>query len=105
MLPSVWFEGLPLVVLEALAAGTPCVAFDVPSLRTVVEPCWGHLIALGDYEGLVAAGVAACLEPDARWLERSRAARERYEATYTDEHNARSLLDAYESAIRMRGGR
>ena len=44
-------EGLPLAVLEAMASGTPVVAFDLPGLRDVIDHgSSGFLIPQGDTE-------------------------------------------------------
>ena len=47
------FEGLPVIALEALAAGTPGVAADIDGLRDVWPQPW--LSAPGDPAGLAAA--------------------------------------------------
>jgi len=54
-------EGFPGVVLEALAAGVPVVAFDLPSVREAFgrSRC-GRLVAVGD-AGALAAAVAELL--------------------------------------------
>ncbi|WP_027360047.1 glycosyltransferase family 4 protein [Desulforegula conservatrix] len=52
VLPS-FFEGLPLVIIEALASGCRIVATDLPGIRELVEGLqgnWGQLINLPDLE-------------------------------------------------------
>ncbi len=105
MLPSLWFEGLPLVVLEAMAAGVPCAAFDVGSIHSFVgDDLSGILVEPGRFGSLVATSVAVCFEPTGDWRARSEAARARYEANYTDPQNTRGLIEAYEAAIQLRRG-
>ncbi|MEV4258079.1 glycosyltransferase [Spirillospora sp. NPDC049652] len=53
-LPSRW-EGLPLVVLEALAVGRSVVASRIPGLSEVVTPDVGALVTCGDAEALAEA--------------------------------------------------
>ena len=79
---SAW-EGLPLVVIEALEQGLPVVAYDVGGLREqVVEGRNGHLVGAGDAAALVDRVAALALSPETRrtfgdasrqiWLERFR---------------------------------
>lgn len=56
LLPSLW-EGLPRVLVEAHAAGLPCVASDIKGNREVVVPETGFLCAPkapGDYARVLA---------------------------------------------------
>jgi len=49
-------EGFGLVLAEAMACGTPCVAYDVPAVREVLsDGAAGVLVAPRDVEGLAMA--------------------------------------------------
>jgi glycosyltransferase involved in cell wall biosynthesis len=48
-------EGVPNVLLEAIACGTPCVATTVGGIPEVVTPDAGLLVAPGDVQGLARA--------------------------------------------------
>jgi glycosyltransferase involved in cell wall biosynthesis len=62
VLPS-FYEGLPLVVLEAMLAGLPVVASDVGSVRDAVrQDVTGLLVPAGDAAGLAEA-IRRALEP------------------------------------------
>lgn len=50
-------EALPLVVLEAFSAGTPVVAFDIPSLRGLINGKNGILVKPGGYQLLAETAV------------------------------------------------
>lgn len=61
VLPSLWWENSPLVVLEALAAGLPVVASATGGVSEVLPPSAGLLVAPGDAAELRAA-LAGVLE-------------------------------------------
>lgn len=74
VLSSVW-EGLPLVVVEALAAGCPVVSTDCPSgpAEILGGGAYGRLVPVGDAAALAEAVVAALDEPPHRDRLRRRA--------------------------------
>jgi len=64
VLPSLW-EGLPLALLEAMAAGTPVVATAVGGVPRVVEDSvTGRLVAPGDAAGLATALADLLADPE-----------------------------------------
>jgi glycosyltransferase involved in cell wall biosynthesis len=55
VVPSLWFEISPLVILEALAAGVPVIASDLRNMNTQInESVDGLLFAAGDSGALAA---------------------------------------------------
>ena len=47
------YEGLPNVVMEAMASGVPVIATDIPGTRDLVTPGEsGFLVPIGDRAGL-----------------------------------------------------
>lgn len=81
VLPSRW-EGMPNVVLEAMASGRPVVATDVEGTREVVEPGkTGWLVQPGAGPALASALLDAASDPD-RLGRYGRAARRAVEERY-----------------------
>jgi glycosyltransferase involved in cell wall biosynthesis len=79
-LPS-FEEGMPNVVLEAMAAGLPTIASDVYGMRDLVEAGQtGCLVAAGDARGIARALERLAVEPELvrRMGERARAVAESY---------------------------
>ncbi len=75
VLPS-HFEGMPLTLLEAMAAGLPCVTTNICGMRDlIVDGKSGFLISPGDVAGMVST-VRALLASDALRLRIGNAARE-----------------------------
>ncbi|HSW45905.1 MAG TPA: glycosyltransferase [Phycisphaerae bacterium] len=70
------FEGLPRVMVEAMAAGLPMIATDTGGQRDILaDGRWGPLLPPGDRERLVRHILEAMTDYPAR-LERAREARE-----------------------------
>lgn len=66
VLPSLW-EGLPTVIMEAMASGVPVVATDILGTRELVKPGRnGWLVEPKDASGLADAITAALSDPERR---------------------------------------
>jgi glycosyltransferase involved in cell wall biosynthesis len=96
--PSIWYEGLPLTVLEAYATGLPVIASDLGSTVELVEQqATGVRFKPGDAKDL-ARWVEWC------WVNREmmpamgRRARQRYQEKYTAAANYRRLMEVYDRA-------
>lgn len=56
MLPSIYREGIPKILIEAAAVGRPIVTYDMPGCHEVVNhEVNGLLVPPGDVDGLIAA--------------------------------------------------
>lgn len=93
VVPSI-YEGMPLVVLEAMAAGVPVVASAVSGIPEVVaDGTTGWLVAEEDVEGLAAAILEAWSDgEEAR--RRGERGRQRWQERFLPRHAARAWLDA-----------
>ncbi len=97
ILPSLE-EGLGVVLLEALACGTPIVASRVDGIVDVVTDDVGVLAPPSDPEQL-GAGVLQVLASPEHWREFSRAARVRAVEHYDWDHVARQFVTLYRSIV------
>jgi phosphatidyl-myo-inositol alpha-mannosyltransferase len=96
--PSLGGESFGIVLLEALASGTPVVCSDIPGYRDVVrDDVEGRLVAPGDPAALGEAIRALVLRPGHR-AELAVAARERAER-FAWPHVAEEVEQAYEDAL------
>jgi glycosyltransferase involved in cell wall biosynthesis len=43
VVPSIWYEGTPLTVIEAFAAGTPVIASNLGAMAAVIQPGYNGL--------------------------------------------------------------
>ncbi len=99
LLPSLWFEGLPMVIPEAFATGLPIVASDIGALPSLVTHGRnGLLVPPGNSEALAQAVQTFALTPGLEASFRAEA-RLAYERKYRPEENVQRLLDIYREAL------
>jgi phosphatidyl-myo-inositol alpha-mannosyltransferase len=92
--PSLGGESFGVVLLEAMAAGLPVVASDIPGYRDVLPPEAGRLVATGDATALAAALTE--LLADAELRHRVGEAGRRAAAAYAWPRIAARVLEVYE---------
>jgi len=98
VLPSEWYEGFPLVLVEAFAHGLPVIASRLGSMDDIIRD--------GENGLLFAPGDAADLAGKAKWLLENpqqtqrlgENARRTFLANYTAERNYAQLMMIYEDA-------
>lgn len=96
VLPSVWYEGLPVSVLEAFATGTPVIASRIGSLAELIEDgVTGLLARPGDAQDLADRLRWAVDHPD-EMRKMGLSARLMYETTYRGPAHLAALLDTYQ---------
>lgn len=98
VVPSEWYEGFPMVILEAYASGTPVLAARIGSLDEIVaDGATGLKFTAGDADDLVAKARSLLSTPDPAAMRRR--ARREFEDHYTADKNLNRLLEIYEHAI------
>lgn len=95
-------DGMPTVLLEAMALGTPCVATDVTGIPELIEHgVSGLLVAQRDPVALAAA-LARLLDDAALRLRLAGAARQRIEADFDARQTSAALRASFGGAPRAR---
>lgn len=95
VLPSVWFEGFPLVVLEAFASGTPVIASRIGSLAEVIEDGRTGLLAEPHDAADLADKIQWALDHQGEMRLMGVNARMRYETQFRGRTHLTALLEAY----------
>ena len=100
-------EALPLVVLEAFAAGVPCVSTDVGACRQLIEGgdaedrafgSAGAVVGIADPQALADAALDLLGHPE-RWRAARDAGIRRVEARYSDALMFQRYRDVYDRAL------
>lgn len=97
ILPSIE-EGQGVVLVEALASGTPCIGSRVGGIPDVISSEVGLLVDVADVEDLAKA-IDSFLIDDALWKEVSVNARSRAETKYDWYALAEKMIGVYRSVI------
>jgi glycosyltransferase involved in cell wall biosynthesis len=103
VLPSVWYEGQPMAVLEALAAGLPVLGSGIGGVPELLAPLGRNwLAAPGEVASWVAA-LRALADPERVEVASARA-RMLYERSFSTATAARALEGVYDRARSRRAG-
>ena len=97
ILPSIE-EGQGVVLVEALASGTPCVGSRVGGIPDVITPDVGKVVDAGDVKGLSAAIESFLIDEDL-WEATSDNARIRAETYYDWNSLAGKMVEIYQTVI------
>ena len=94
VMASTWYEGLPLVLIEALAAGTPCLVPDLGGMAEVIQDGITGVVFLPN-DDVRAADAVQRLWDGAPTMRP--ACRRAYETQFTPQQHLKSLLMLYQS--------
>lgn len=104
LLPS-YAEGLPVVIMEALASGRPVISTTIAGIPELVDDSCGWLFPPGDQEGLVAA-IRAALECSPSVLARmGEAGRSRVASLHDRRNLAQLLIERFEATVSSEGAK
>jgi glycosyltransferase involved in cell wall biosynthesis len=105
ILPSMWYEGFPVIIAEAFAVGLPVIASDLGSMSTIIDhQRTGLHFEPGNAKNLVEA---------VRWFhahpietaEMRKQVRFEYEMKYTAERNYAQMMNIYELVLNVNAGK
>ncbi len=98
LLPS-FAEGLPVVIMEALASGRPVISTTVAGIPELVDDSCGWLFSAGDQQALIAAIRAALECPPSVLFEMGKAGRARVASLHDRRALAARLYDCFKRTV------
>lgn len=99
VVPSEWYEGFPMVIVEALACGTPVIASCIGSLAEIIQDGeTGLHFEPGNSDDLAQKVNHLVANPELA-AEMGKRARRIFMEKYTAERNFRMLMGIYEEVI------
>jgi glycosyltransferase involved in cell wall biosynthesis len=99
VLPSLFGEGLPMVLLEAMAAGVPVVATKVEGVpEAIADGREGALVEPQSAQAL-AAGIERLVRGQLDWTALRANARQRYESQFSVRHMAEAVSKVYREVL------
>jgi glycosyltransferase involved in cell wall biosynthesis len=102
-LPSLFGEGLPMVVLEAMAAGVPVVATRVEGVPEAVVHRETGLLVDPDSVSQLASAVRQFVDGKVNYVDMSRRGRERHAELFSDVAMARNVAHVYNDVLKQKG--
>ncbi len=99
VLPSLFGEGMPMVVLEALALGVPVIATKVEGTPEVVRDGVEGLLAEPGCAASISAKIAQLVQSRSEWSRMSTRAHERHQEKFSDEQMVKKIAKVYRKLV------
>jgi glycosyltransferase involved in cell wall biosynthesis len=99
VLPSLFGEGMPMVILEAMAVGVPVVASDVEGIPEVLEHGRSGLVVPPNDPGALADEIGRLMEAGYNWMALRKKAYERQADGFSDRSMAKGVAAAYAKVL------
>jgi glycosyltransferase involved in cell wall biosynthesis len=101
VLPSLFGEGLPMVVLEAMAAGVPVVATDVEGVGEAIRHGQEGIIVPPGNPAALASGIRSMIAGEISWSELRAAAWRRQQEMFSDHSMAAGVAEVYRNVLQL----
>ncbi len=102
VLPSICFEGFPMVIREAFALGVPVAASNLGAMASLVDNGKNGVLFEPGSVNDISQAIAAAWNDQSNLAIMAEAARAEFEEKYTAEANYKLLMDIYQKAIENR---
>lgn len=99
VLPSLFGEGMPMVVLEALALGVPVIATKVEGTPEIVRDGVEGLLAEPGCASSISEKIVQMVESRSEWARMSARAYDRHQEKFSDEQMAKKIAKVYRKLI------
>ncbi len=99
VLPSLFGEGLPMVILEAMAAGVPVIATNVEGVPEAIRAERDGLLVPPHDAPQLAGAIERFIAGEADWQAIRASAHERQRAHFSDESMARGVAGVYDAVV------
>ncbi len=99
ILPSLYGEGLPMVILEAMAAGLPVVATAVEGTPEAIQNYVDGLLAEPGSAFSLADKIEALVSGKVHWQAMSRSARQRHSEVFSDWAMSQGVANVYRQLL------
>lgn len=103
--PSIWYEGMPRIIIEAFARGVPVIAYDLGAAREMIDSGVNGLRVPAEGPFPLAEGIQWFQEFPVRLAEARLRARETYEAHYTSAVGDNAMTKMLKVALERAEGR
>ena len=99
VLPSLFGEGLPMVVLEAMAAGVPVVGTKVEGVPEAIRDGVDGVLAEPSHPESLASAIASIMEGRPSWAQLRASALSRQAQRFSDQAMAAGVAEAYQAVL------
>src|SRR5262249_153093 len=97
--PSLWYEGFPMVVLEAFACATPVIASRIGGLPEIIEHGKNGFLASAGHSAELGESAVTILKNPEMSRQLGRFARQTFLSRYTPNVNLQMMEAIYQRAI------